>query len=174
MPNYQIVTRQQAAKFLTHVKGEATVQTSHLLFNVENSLSVQKDKILQNDLYFDEETGLMEEAVAKSYFEIEKNIAMCQILKLGLNSLPVSQVIPRKFSKQFSNRCKSLLKVFDVEESEAELLHAKRLLVKYPRENFWSQIVADNPEFKLKSLAYFSKDAGVNYLNKHEKKYKYE
>ena len=51
MSSYQIVTRQQAAKFLAYVKGEATVQTNHLLFSVESSLSVQKDKILQNDLY---------------------------------------------------------------------------------------------------------------------------
>ena len=171
MSSYQIVTRQQAAKFLAYVKGEATVQTNHLLFSVESSLSVQKDKILQNDLYFDEETGLMEEAVAKSYFEIEKNIAMCQILKLGLNSLPVSQVRPRKFSKQFSNRCKSLLKMFDVQESEAELMYAKNLLVKYPQENFWSQIIADNPEFKLKSFSYFSKESGARYLERHAKKY---
>ena len=113
----------------------------------------------------------MEEVVAKSFFEIEKNIAMCQILKLGLNSLPVSQVRPRKFSKQFSNRCKSLLKMFDIQESEAELLYAKKLLVKYPQENFWSQIIADNPEFKLKSFNYFSKESGIRFLERHIKKY---
>ena len=93
MSSYQIVTRQQAAKFLAYVKGEATVQTNHLLFSVESSLSVQKDKILQNDLYFDEETGLMEEAVAKCYFEIEKNIAMSNTHKktFGVRSSQTTQ-----------------------------------------------------------------------------------
>lgn len=174
MSDYEIVTRQQANKFLAYVKGDSTVLTNHLLFSVETSLSVQKDKLLQTDLYYDQDTGLMDEAVAKSFFEIEKNIAMCQILKLGLNSLPVVKQRPKKVSKAFSDSCKQLLKIFDISESESELMYAKNLLVKFPKEKIWGQIVADNPEFKIKSLDFFLKEVGQKFLNKHIKKYEYE
>jgi hypothetical protein len=171
MPDYEIVTRQQAAKFLSYVKGESTVQVNHLLFSVESSLSVQKDKLLQTELYYDKDTGLMDEAVAKSYFEIEKNIAMCQILKLGLNSLPVVKQRPKILTKTYPDSCRQLIKIFDLQETEAELMNAKKLLAEYKRPKLWSQIVADNPELKIKTLSFFFQGSGKKFLETQIKKY---
>jgi len=171
MPDYEIVTRQQASKFLAYVKADSTVQTNHLLYSVETSLSVQKDKLLQTELYYDKDTGIMDDAVAKAYFEIEKNIAMCHILKLGLNSLPVVKTSPRLFVKAFSDSCRQLIKLFDLKETEGELLNAKRLLNEYKKPKLWSQIVADNPELKIKTLRFFFEGAGKKFLETQIKKY---
>src|SRR6056300_384040 len=171
MPDYEIVTRQQANKFLAYVKGDSTVQTNHLLFSVESSLSVQKDKLLQTELYYDKESGLMDEPVAKSFFEIEKNIAMCQILKLGLNSLPVQKSRPKLFVKAFPDACRQLVKLFDLKETESELLYAKKLLSEYKKPKLWSQMVADNPELKIRTLSFFFDGAGKKFLEKQIKKY---
>lgn len=135
-------------------------------------LNFQKEKLLTSKIYYDEQTGLMDESIAKALFEIEKNLVMIQILKLGINQLPLFYERPKLGGAIFSDKAKSILRLFESIEENTEELKCSAKLEKFePDEAFWSMLVTSN-ELKVKTLSFFVKGTGLAFLRQQHEKWK--
>lgn len=170
---YKIITHEEAKKYKEYILSGSVSSSppKAQIYNTKLNLEQKLNAVLSNKEFFEEQTSALKEEFLPIFQDLKLKIVKCELLLLGVRSLPVILSSP-KFRKP-QNKFKLadfIIRMVNVEDSEEERSVANFLIETYPDKSFWSNIFTDEG-FKVNSLKWFLSDNGQIFLKQQLAKY---
>jgi len=169
---YKIVSHEEAKKYKEYILSGAIASSPPkvVIYNTKTALESKLNEILFNQECFEAETNLIKDDFFEIFKDIKVKILKCELLLLGVKSLPIFIDKPKFNKKTHTFKLSDfILRMLKIEISEEENMLANTLAQNYPSKTFWSNMFLDE-SFTVNSLNWFMSTNGQLFLKQHADK----